>query len=110
MASIHANHDAEVHRVPLRVLIRPFPSELDEEKVEAMTKVLTDHNTAEELPPIDVMWVKGRLGGDYFYSFGGCHRFEAHRRLQKDTIRARFIKANTETLKSYLGSSTPDLK
>lgn len=110
IVSIHGDHVNEVHNVPISVLIRPFTSNLDEEKVKMMMKVLTEPNSDNVLPPIDVMWIKGRLGGDYYYSFGGCHRFEAHRRLDKKSIKAKLIRANIETLRAYLGVSTPDLK
>lgn len=38
--SIHSKHITEVHDVPISVLIRPFASELDEEKVESLMKTL----------------------------------------------------------------------
>lgn len=39
------------------------------------------------------------------FSFGGCHRYEAHKRLGRDTIRAQVIPAPPSMLKLYLGAS-----
>lgn len=37
------------------------------------------------------MKVKGADGQTRLYSFGGCHRYEAHKRLEKDTIKAKLL-------------------
>ncbi|XP_076455602.1 sulfiredoxin-1-like [Babylonia areolata] len=107
--SIHAAHITEVHNVPMRVLIRPIPSVLDENKVLSLMETIQDEEKRDAVPPIDVLWVKGRQGGDYYYSFGGCHRHEAHRRLRRETIPCKLFRSTVDDLRVYLGSSTPDL-
>ncbi|XP_043845520.1 sulfiredoxin-1 [Dromiciops gliroides] len=106
--SIHSGSISTVHNVPMSVLIRPLPSELDQDKVKSLMDTIQED--PDRVPPIDVLWIKGAQGGDYFYSFGGCHRYAAYRELQKETIPAKLVRSTISDLRVYLGSSTPDLQ
>lgn len=110
ITSIHAGLIEEVHDIPMGVLIRPFPLEVNDDKVCSIMKTLQDPVKCNEVPPIDVLWIKGREGGDYYYSFGGCHRYSAHQRLGLPTIKAKLVKSTITDLSVYLGGSTPDLR
>ncbi|XP_006888434.1 PREDICTED: sulfiredoxin-1-like [Elephantulus edwardii] len=106
--SIHSGCITAVHNVPLKVLIRPLPSVLDPVKVQSLVDTIRED--PDSVPPIDVLWIKGAQGGDYFYSFGGCHRYAAYSQLQRETIPAKLVQSTLSDLREYLGVSTADLE
>lgn len=128
--SIHSASINEIHDVPMSVIHRPIPPVLDEMKVQSLMQTfkvcnlnsddINDLNgfcfefniqdNAEQVTPIDVLWIKGRNGGNHYFSFGGCHRFEAAKRLGLQTIRSKLIQSTVDDLRIYMGSSTPDLQ
>eukprot|EP00981_Chlorochromonas_danica_P004661 scaffold926_cov166-Ochromonas_danica.AAC.2 len=69
--------------------------------------VLTIEEDPDKVPPVTVMWIKGKEGGNYYYAFGGCHRYEAYKKLGKPTIPAILQKSTLEQLKAIMGGSAP---
>lgn len=58
---------------------------------------------------IDVLWVKGREGGDYFYFFGGCYWYEVYKCLNREIILCKLFRFIIGDLWMYLGSLMLDL-
>ncbi|XP_077517384.1 sulfiredoxin-1-like [Amblyomma americanum] len=111
ISSVHAANISKVHEVPLDDITRPIPvTHYDEDKVRGIVELLQNPNTKDQVAPVDLLWIKGTEGGNYYFSFGGNHRFEAHYRLGLTTIRAKLIRSSAAVLPLYLGGSTPELK
>ncbi|KAL7332224.1 hypothetical protein PS15p_204300 [Mucor circinelloides] len=104
--SIHGNSIKEVYDVPMSAINRPIPSQLDKQKVENMKQVLQIPGREEELTPIDVHHVKHK-GQDYYFAFGGCHRWAASKELGRETIRAKLIETPASVISTYMGASSP---
>ncbi|KAH8273076.1 hypothetical protein KR018_012383 [Drosophila ironensis] len=105
--TVHSASIAEVHNVPMKVIKRPIPSVLDEKKVESLMETIKGETSEDAVPPIDILWITGSEGGDYYFSFGGCHRFEAYKRLQRETIKAKLVRSTLGDLYHYMGASAP---
>ncbi|XP_077535589.1 sulfiredoxin-1-like [Haemaphysalis longicornis] len=111
ISSVHGACITKVHDVPLEDITRPLAvGHYDEDKVRSIAEMLQNPNTKDQVPPVDLLWIKGSEGGNYYYSFGGNHRFEAHFRLGCATIRAKLLQTTPKALACYMGGSVPDLK
>lgn len=88
--------DPRVREVPLASVRRPLGKTRtnDSAKVEALAASIERDGLLE---PIDVLEVDGII-----YGFSGCHRFEAHQRLGRETILCRVRRATRETLHMHL--------
>ncbi len=95
----------QVIDVPLSVIVRPLDTPVDEAKVASLQETLRD--APANVPPITLLWITGEQGGQYFFSFGGCHRYEAHKRAGAHTVRAVLQRATLADLRTFLGSSAP---
>ncbi|KAI9009318.1 ParB/Sulfiredoxin [Phycomyces nitens] len=104
--SIHGNAVSEVCDIPLSVVNRPIPSQLDRAKVEEMKTILQTDDRKDDLTPIDIHHVEYK-GQDYYFAFGGCHRWAAHKELSKETIKGKLISTPPSVINTYLGSSSP---
>jgi sulfiredoxin len=128
--SVHTQNIEEVYEIPMKYIIRPIQPQLDEEKVKhfmdqiqvcsfsgftpfafslqhiSLWLLLQDEEKRKQFTPVDILWVETEKG-NYYYCFGGCHRFEAHKRLGLPTIRAKVMKTEPSVIRDYMGSSSP---
>ncbi|KAH8396063.1 hypothetical protein KR222_002452 [Zaprionus bogoriensis] len=105
--TVHSAGISEVYDVPMEVIKRPIPSVLDELKVQSLMETIKGETSEQDVPPVDILWITGSEGGNYYFSFGGCHRFEAYKRLQRETIKAKLVRSTLSDLYHYMGSSAP---
>jgi uncharacterized ParB-like nuclease family protein len=84
----------EVRELPLAQIRRPLPRVNDSSKVKALMESIAKEGLRE---PIDVLEVEGK-----YYGFSGCHRYEAHQRLGKETIKCRVRRATLSVLQRHL--------
>ncbi|KAL1410038.1 hypothetical protein Q8F55_004040 [Vanrija albida] len=111
-SSIFARDEtAPIHVVPMRVIHRPLPSELDEQKVQSF---MQEMQAGDVFTPIEVIKVRAPLKTDpsgtvqnFYFSMGGCHRYEATKRLGLPNIRARIIEVPPAAMRMYLGVGSP---
>lgn len=66
-----------------------------------------DPEANKYIAPIDILWIVGSEGGNYFFSFNCDHRYEAYRISGRTTIPAKLIKSCMQDLKVHLGASAP---
>ncbi|NEP58244.1 MAG: ParB N-terminal domain-containing protein [Symploca sp. SIO2G7] len=84
----------EIREIPLAQIHRPLPRVNDSNKVKALMESIAKEGLRE---PIDVLEVEGK-----YYGFSGCHRYEAHQRLGKETIKCRVRQATPSVLQRHL--------
>lgn len=120
--SIQSGNLNRISYIPLSQIRRPIPPVLDYNKIDAMVGTLSGKPMASktcsleeasemngELPPIDVMCVREN-GENYYFAFGGCHRFQAYERInaqgeQEAMVRCKILPATRKQLRLYVGSS-----
>jgi sulfiredoxin len=84
----------QIISLPLSSIRRPLPRQTDPEKVKDLMESIAREGLRE---PIEVLEVDGT-----YYGFSGCHRFEAHQRLGKETILCRVRCAPQAVLAKHL--------
>lgn len=127
--SVFVSEDAPVYDVPISVIHRPLQSYIDENKVHPpessllleptmmyvgachanncrrgfqVEEFVANMQKGDNFTSVEVLWVqKGK--DDYYFSFGGCHRWQAHKRLKRSTIKAKLIKTTPKSRAVYLG-------
>jgi uncharacterized ParB-like nuclease family protein len=84
----------KIREIPVAQIHRPLPRQTDPKKVEAIMESVAEEGLGE---PIEVLEVDGN-----YYGFSGCHRYEAHQHLGKETIKCRVRRASTSVLHLHL--------
>ena len=84
----------QIKEIPVNRIHRPLPRQTDRNKVDILAKSIATEGLRE---PIDVLEVDGK-----YYGFSGCHRYEAHQILGKETIECRVRRAPASVLKAHL--------
>lgn len=84
----------KIQEIPIDRIRRPLPRQTDPAKVAALMESIAAEGLRE---PIEVLEVEGR-----YYGFSGCHRYEAHQRLGKETIRCRVRSATPSVLRMHM--------
>lgn len=84
----------QIKELRVDVIHRPLPKQTDPIKVKQLARSIAKEGLRE---PIDVLEVDGR-----YYGFSGCHRYEAHKLLNKPTIQCRVRRAPASVLRSHL--------
>ncbi|KAF0983651.1 hypothetical protein FDP41_007566 [Naegleria fowleri] len=88
-----------VQFVDINDIKKPIVPELDYCKVESLMNTIEEDY--DQVPPIEAL----RSPSGCLYVFGGCHRFEAHKRLGKQLVKVNIRNATPLQLQMYLGSS-----
>lgn len=83
-----------IEEIPVSKIRRPLPRQTDPEKVAMLMESISQEGLRE---PIDVLEIDGQ-----YYGFSGCHRYEAHQRLGKETIKCRVRRAPRAVLQKHL--------
>jgi sulfiredoxin len=83
-----------IEEIPVSKIRRPLPRQTDSEKVAMLMESISQEGLRE---PIDVLEIDGQ-----YYGFSGCHRYEAHQRLGKETIKCRVRRAPRAVLQKHL--------
>ena len=80
----------------------PIDLRLHENRDCQVEEFMENMRRGDDFTPIEVLWVQ-KGDDDYYFAFGGCHRWEAHKRLGKQTIKSRLVKTTPKSLSVYLG-------
>ncbi len=84
----------QIKELKVKQIHRPLPRQTDQSKVKQLAQSIAEEGLRE---PIDVLEVEGQ-----YYGFSGCHRYEAHELLGKETIRCRVRRAPLSVLRSHI--------